>query len=111
MRALSTLIAVAGMGVAGAGLSQTAQAGNWSIGVGIAVPGIVEVEPGPAYVYTPPPVYYPPPGWYAPRYVYPPPYYYYRPPVVAGGWSRDGYEHRHGEWHHHHEHDHDWDGD
>ena len=90
MRALYSLFAVVGLGVASAALAPSAHAGDWSVGIGIAVPGVV---------VAPEPVYVPPPRYYAPRPVYVPGYYdpdyyaggyyapprYYRPPVVVYG--------------------------
>ncbi len=102
MRTLYSMVAVVGLGVASATLAPNAKAADWSIGVGIGLPGVVVVSPPPEYV--------PPPRYYAPAPVYVPGYYgpprYYRPPVVI---DEDGY-YRHREWHHHHHH-HDNDDD
>jgi hypothetical protein len=102
MRALSTLTAVIGFGVVATSLASTARADDWSIGVGIGLPGVVVIAPAPIYVP-------PPPRYYGPTY-YPPGYYrpgYYRPPVVDyGGGYVDGYD-RHRDRHHRHEDDDD----
>jgi len=108
MRTLYSFGAVVGLGVAAAVVAPGAQAADWTVGVGISVPGVVVVSPPPAYV--PPPRYYVPPP-YAP--VYYPPVRYYQPPVVAGYWHRGYWDHdgdywRHREWrYHHHHHDDD----
>jgi hypothetical protein len=97
MRAFATLMVVTGFGAVVTILAPCARADDWSIGIGIGVPGWVVapppvyVEPPPVYV-APPPRYYVPPG-YLPGYYYPPGYYppgYYRPPVVVDGGYADG---------------------
>jgi hypothetical protein len=106
MRTLYSLSALVGLGVAAAALAPSAHAADWSIGIGLGVPGVVVVSPPPAYVVAPPPRYYVPPS-YVPGY-YPPPPGYYQPPTAIGYWDRDGDYWRHREWrHHHHHHDDD----
>ncbi|HEY6922625.1 MAG TPA: hypothetical protein VI653_04090 [Steroidobacteraceae bacterium] len=104
MRTLYSFGAVVGLGLAAAALAPSAYAADWSVAVGIGVPGVVVVSPPPAYVAPPPTYYVPPPE--APGYYYPPPRYY-RPPTVIGYWDRDRDYYRHREWHHHHHHYHD----
>jgi hypothetical protein len=101
---IRTFGAVIGLGLAAAVLAPGAHAADWSVGVGIGLPGVVVVSPPPAY--GPPPTgYYVPPA-YVPGY-YPPPGYY-QPPRVIGYWDHDGDYYRHREWHrHHHHHDDD----
>jgi hypothetical protein len=105
MGTLSTLTAVIGLGAVASSFTPAAHASDWSIGVGIGLPGVVVISPTPVYV-PPPPRYYGP-GYYPPGY-YPPEYYppeYYRPPVVDDG-DEDDYE-RHRHRHHRHEDDDD----
>jgi hypothetical protein len=107
MRTLYSFGAVVGLGVAAAMLAPSARAADWSVGVGVSVPGVVVVAPPPAYVVAPPPYYVPP--VYAPGYYYPP-VRYYQPPVVAGYWHRGYWDHdgdywRHREWRYHHRYD------
>jgi hypothetical protein len=105
MRALACLSALICLGA----LAPAARAGDWSLQIGIGVPGVVYAAPGPVYAsppvyYSPPPaVYYRPPyyGYYHPRY-YPPAYY--RAPVVG----YYGYADHHRRYH---ERGHDDDGD
>src|SRR5262245_16548596 len=102
MRALHSLVAVVGLGVASAALAPSAQAHDWSVSVGIGWPGVVVVSPPPAYV--PPPRYYAPrpvyvPGYYESGYYAPPPPRYYRAPVVVYGHE---YCRERGWRHHHH---------
>jgi hypothetical protein len=100
MRALSTLTAVIGLGAAATAFGSTAHANDWSIGIGIGLPGVVVVAPPPVYL-SPPPRYYESP--------YPPQYYapgYYRPPLIGYYRYPDYDRHRH---RHHHEHDDDED--
>jgi hypothetical protein len=106
MRTLYSFSAVVGLGLAAAVLAPSVQAHDWSVAVGIGLPGVVVVSPPPAYV-SPPPVYYVPPE-YVPGYYAPP--RYYRPPTVIGYWDRDRDYYRHREWHRHH-YRHDADGD
>jgi hypothetical protein len=101
MRTLYSMVAVVGLGVASATLASNAKAADWSVGVGVGVPGVV-VSAAPVYV--PPPRYYEPAPVYAPGYYYARPRYY-RPPVVIDG--DDYYRHREWEWRHHHHHHHD----
>jgi hypothetical protein len=105
MSTLTTLTAVIGLGAAATSLAPTARANDWSIGVGIGLPGAVVISPAPVYI-RPPPRYYVPPA-YSPGYYSPPGYYppgYYRPPVVGSDEYVDGYgRHRHG--HNRHEDD------
>jgi hypothetical protein len=105
MRALYSLVAVVGLGVASAALAPSAHAGDWSVGISFGVPGVVVGPPA----YIPPPRYYAPrpvyvPGYYAPDYYgpsyYGPPRYYRAPVVVYGHEYRD-----HGWYHHHYHHD------
>ncbi len=104
MRTLYSLGAVVGLGLAAAALAPSAHAADWSVAVGIGLPGVVVVSPPPAYV-SPPPAYYVPRA-YVPGY-YPPPRYY-QPPTVIGYWHRgDGDYYRHREWHRHYRHDDD----
>ena len=103
MRTLNSFGIVVGLGLAAAALAPSAHAADWSVAVGIGLPGVVVVSPPPAYV-RPPPGYYVPPG-YVPGY-YPPPGYY-QPPTVIGYRDRDGDYYRHREWHHHYHHHHD----
>ena len=99
MRTLYSMVAVVGLGVASATLASNAKAADWSVGVGVGVPGVVVSTP----------VYAPPPRYYEPAPVYVPGYYarprYYRPPVVI----EHGYYHDREWWHHHHHHDRDYD--
>lgn len=114
MRAVYSLGAIVGLGMAAATIAPPANAHDWSIGVSIGVPGVVIAAP-PGYAPGPPPGYYQaPPGYYQPRpgyyvaptygpgyyysapegYYYPPLHYNYRP---HPDWDR-GYRYR--EWHH-----------
>lgn len=93
MGTLTTLTAVIGLGAVATSLAPTARANDWSIGVGIGLPGVVVVSPAPVYI-PPPPRYYVPP-YYPPGY-YPPGYY--RPPVIG----YDGYEDDYGRHRHRH---------
>jgi hypothetical protein len=106
MRALSTrtaLPAVIGLGAVAIMLAPSARADDWSIGVGLGLPGVVIVQPAP--VYGPPPRYYvPPPYYYTPPYYYAPGYY--RPPLIGYGEYGDEYVRDHGR-HHRHEADED----
>jgi hypothetical protein len=101
MRTAYSFAAVVGLGVGAAGLATNAQAADWSIGVGIGLPGVVVAAPPPAYVVAPPPAYYVRPGY---REVYYPPVRYYHPP---GYWERRDEYWRHREWEHHHHHHYD----
>src|SRR5690349_20644607 len=100
MRALYSLVAVVGLSVASAALAPSAQAHDWSVSVGIGLPGVVIASPPLAYV--PPPRYYAPRPVYVPGYsesgYYVPPPRYYRAPVVVYG--REYCRER--GWHHHH---------
>jgi hypothetical protein len=100
MRALYSVVAVVGLGVASAAFAPSAKAGDWSVGVQVGLPGLVVASPPPDY-------YVPPPRYYAPRPVYEPGYYapprYYRPPVVV---YEGRYCHDRG-WHHYRHHDRD----
>ena len=104
MKTLPALAATIGLGLAA--LAPTAQAADWSIGIGIGLPGVVVVPAAPAY---PPPQYVPA---YPPGYAPPPPYYvayppgYYRPAYPPGYSGPPPYYGRHG-WHHHHHDDDD----
>lgn len=110
-RSLSALAASAGVALVllTAGGAAQAHGANWSVGIGIGLPGVV-LGGGPTYYSPPPPAYYVP----APRPVYydppppvvygpPPPPVYYRPPrpvyyapapVVVGPPSYGGYYYR-----------------
>jgi hypothetical protein len=112
MRALSALTAVIGLGAVGL-LAAPAHAGDWSIGVGIDLPGAVIVAPGPLYVRRPQSYYRPP--YYSPYYspdYYPPEYYppprYYRPPgyYQPGRYYRSPEGGEGGHWRHRHEDEH-----
>jgi hypothetical protein len=102
MRVLSTLV-VTGLGAVATSLAPTARANDWSVGIGIGLPGVVVVSPTPGYYAPPPPRYYVP-AYYPPGYYYPP--RYYRPPVDDDGYEGDYHRH-HEEHHHHHEEDDD----
>ena len=97
MRALSTLAAVIALAAVATSLASTAHAEDWSIDVGIGLPGLVIIAPVPVYV-PPPPRYYHPP-YYPPEY-YPPGYYRPTAPDDAGYVER--YD-RHRDWRHRHE--------
>jgi len=103
MRTLYSFGAVVGLGLAAAAVAPSAHAADWSVDVGIGLPGVVVVSPPPVYV-PPPPRYYVPPA-YVPGYYAPP--RYYRPPVYI---YEDGYD-RHRGWHRHHHHEDDDDDD
>ena len=100
MKLIPALGTALGLGLAVA--APAANAADWSIGIGIGVPGAIVVEPAPVYVAPPPRYYVPrvPPG-----YVVSPGYYgpYGPAPVYIPpqGWDRDG------DWHHWHRHHHD----
>ena len=89
MSTVTSLTAAIAIGAAAACFAPTTHAGDWSIGVGVTVPGVVVTAPPPVYVSPPPPNYAPPAP--APGYYYPPGYYappgYYGPAVVC----HDGY--------------------
>jgi hypothetical protein len=83
MKLISALGTAAALGLVAA--APTAQAADWSIGIGIVVPGVTVVAPAPVYVPPPPryyvpripPVYVVSPGYYgpyipAPVYIPPP---------------------------------------
>jgi len=104
MKALTAFASTIALGLALSSVASPAAAGDWSVGVGVSLPGVV-VVPGP--VYQPPPAYYVPAP--PPEYVTPPPYYaapypprYVVPPSY--GWD---YHHRWRHWRHHHDDDDD----
>jgi hypothetical protein len=98
MKLISALGAATVFGLVAA--APTAQATDWSIGIGIVVPGLTVVAPAPVYVRPPPryyvprnpPVYVVSPGYYGPYvpvYIPPPDWDHDR------GWHRG----RHGRHH------------
>ena len=89
MSKVTSLTAATAIGAAAVFFAPATHAGDWSIGIGVTVPGVVVTAPPPVYV-SPPPRYYGPPAavpgyYYSPGY-YPPPGYY-GPTVVC----YDGY--------------------
>lgn len=105
MKALTAIASMVGLGLAMSSLASPAEAGDWSIGIGISVPGVV-VVPGSVYQPAPPAYYVPasPPGYVVqpPYYAAPyPPQYVVVPPSY--GWD---YGRRH-HWRHHDEDDDD----
>jgi len=105
MSTLTSLTAAIALGAAGASFAQATHAGDWSIGIGVSVPGVIVAEPPPVYVSPPPRYYAPPaavPGYYYPPGYYPPPPAYYGPAVVG----HDGYVDVYGRYHWRHRHHH-----
>ena len=105
MSRVTSLTAAIVLGAAAAFFAPVTHAGDWSIGVGVTVPGVVVTAPPPVYV-SPPPRYYAPPAA-VPGYYYPPGYYpapgYYGPAVVC----YDGYVDAYGRYYCRHRHDDD----
>ena len=69
---VTSLTAAIAIGAAAACFAPTTHAGDWSIGVGVTVPGVVVTAPPPVYVSPPPRYYAPPaavPGYYGPGVV------------------------------------------
>ena len=83
MRTVTSLTAAIAIGAAAAYFAPMAHAGDWSIGVGVTVPGVVVTAPPPMYV-SPPPRYYAPPAA-VPGYYYPPGYYPPPPRILRSG--------------------------
>ena len=109
MSTATSLAAVVALGVAAASFTPATHAGDWSIGIGVSVPGVVVTAPPPVYVSPPPPNYVPPavvPGYYYPPAYYPPPGYY-GPAMRGYDWYVDAY----GRYHWRHRHDDDDDRD
>ena len=108
MSTLASLTAAIALGAAAASFAPVTYAGDWSIGIGVSVPGVVGTSPPPVYG-SPPPRYYAPPAA-VPGYYYPPGYYpppgYYGPAVVC----YDGYVDAYGLYRCRHRHDDDNDG-
>ena len=106
MRTVTSMTAAIALGAAAASFAPVTHAGDWSIGIGVSVPGVVVTSPPPLYVSPPPPSYYAPPAP-VPGYSYPPGYYpppgYYGPVVVCN----DGYVDAYGRYHCRHQHDDD----
>ena len=73
MRALIAFIATIGLGIAMSAVALPAKAGDWSVGIGISLPGVIVVPSEPGYGPPPPSGYYVPPQ--PPAYVVVPPYY------------------------------------
>jgi hypothetical protein len=88
MRTVTSLTAAIALGAAAACLAPATHAGDWSIGVGVTVPGVVVTVPPPVYA-SPPPRYYAPPAA-VPGYYYPPPGYH-GPAVVCDDGYVDAY--------------------
>ncbi len=107
MRAMYSLAAVTGVGLAVAAFAPDAKAGDWSVGIQIGIPGVVVASP-PTEYYVPPPRYYVPRPEYVPGYYEPPPVRYYRAPVLVYG-GEHGEHWRHHGWHHRHHDDDDED--
>ena len=104
MKALTAFVFAVALGLTMSAIASPAVAGDWTVGIGVSVPGVVVV---PGSGYQPPPAYYVPAP--PPEYVTPPPYYaapyppqYVVPPTY--GWH---YYHHWRRWRHHHHDDDD----
>jgi hypothetical protein len=105
MSTVTSLTTAIAIGAAAACFATATHAGDWSIGVGVTVPGVVVTAPPPVYVSPPPRYYAPPaavPGYYYPPGYYPPPGYY--GPAVA---CHDGYVDAYGRYYCRHRHEDD----
>jgi len=103
VRALIAITGTVGLGLAMSTVAGPAQAGDWSVGIGIGLPGVIVVPSQPVYELPPPAGYVPPPP---PAYVVVPPYYAppYPPPVVVPPYYDGGHY-----WHARRHHDEDED--